>query len=254
VYPIKSAGGIRVASWPVDAFGLAFDRRWLVIDRSGRAVTQREQPRLALVRTEITDPLLRATAPDMPALELPLHPAPAVTTTVSVWDDLCEGQWLGPGPSDWFTRLLGTACSLVYMPETTRRPVDPDYAPAADRVSFADAFPFLMISEASLAALNERLPGPLPMNRFRPNLVLGGGAPHVEDTLGRFRIGAIELEAVKPCDRCVVTTTDQETARRGPEPLRTLATYRKVGSKVLFGQNLVHYTRGRLAVGERVSV
>jgi uncharacterized protein YcbX len=140
------------------------------------------------------------------------------------------------------------------MPESTHRPVDPTYAPAADRVSFADAYPFLMLSEASLAALNERLPRPVPMNRFRPNLVLEGGEPHVEDRLGRFRIGTLELEAVKPCDRCVITTTDQDTAERGPEPLRTLATYRKTGSKVLFGQNVVHYTAGRLTVGEQVTV
>ena len=119
-------------------------------------------------------------------------------------------------------------------------------------MSFADAFPFLLLSQESLAALNERLARPVPMNRFRPNLVVAGGAPHVEDTLRRFRIGDLELEVVKPCDRCVLTTTDQSTAERGPEPLRTLAAYRKVGSKVLFGQNVVHYTTGRLTVGEKV--
>jgi uncharacterized protein len=254
VYPIKSAGGFAVESWPVDSFGLQLDRRWMVIDQFGRAVTQREQPRLALVRTEITDGALRVTAPGMPALELALHPSPAVTTSATVWDDTCEARWLGKGPSDWFADLLGIPCSLVFMPETTRRPVDPGYAPAAERVSFADAFPFLLLSQESLAALNERLARPVPMNRFRPNLVVAGGAPHVEDTLRRFRIGDLELEVVKPCDRCVLTTTDQSTAERGPEPLRTLAAYRKVGSKVLFGQNVVHYTTGRLTVGEKVFV
>jgi len=254
VYPIKSAGGFAVRSWPVDSFGLQFDRRWMVIDQFGRAVTQREQPRMALVRTEITEVTLCVTAPGMRALELALHPSPAVTTSATVWDDTCEAQWLGQDPSDWFADLLKIPCSLVFMPRTTRRPVDPHYAPAAGRVSFADAFPFLLLSEESLAALNQRLARPVPMNRFRPNLVVAGGPPHVEDTLRRFRIGDLELEVVKPCDRCVLTTTDQSTAARGPEPLRTLAAYRKVGSKVLFGQNAVHYTTGRLTVGEKVSV
>ena len=254
VYPIKAAGGLAVDSWTVDAFGLQFDRRWLVVDGHGRAVTQREQPRLAMVRCEISDHALRVTAPAMPPLELALHPSPAVTTIVTVWDDICDAQWLGEAPSTWFTNLLGAPCSLVYMPESTRRPVDPAYAPAADRVSFADAFPLLMLSEASLAALNQRLPRPVPMNRFRPNLVLAGGEPHVEDRLGRFRLGTLDLEAVKPCDRCVVITNDQDSAERGPEPLRTLATYRKVGSKVLFGQNVVHYGTGRLTVGQQVTV
>jgi uncharacterized protein len=254
VYPIKSAGGFTAPSWPIDACGLEYDRRWMVVDRSSRAITQREQPRLALVRTQIADGALRVTAPGMRPLELSLDPSPAVVATATVWDDSCDAQWLGEGPSSWFATLLGISCSLVYMPETTRRSVDPDYAPDAERVSFADAFPFLLLSEESLAALNERLPRPVPMDRFRPNLVVAGGEAHVEDTLSRFRIGAVELEAVKPCDRCVLTTTDQATGERGPEPLRTLATYRKVGSKVLFGQNVVHYTTGRLTVGEKVSV
>ena len=254
VYPIKSAGGFGVSSWTVDAFGLEFDRRWMVVDARGRALTQREHPELALVHTAIADGKLQVSAPGRTPLTLPVRPSPAVSTTVTVWDDTCEAHWLGEGPGAWFTSLLGRPCSLVYMSESSLRPVDPDYAPAADRVSFADAFPFLLLSEASLEALNARLPTPIPMNRFRPNLVIGGGEPHVEDGLRQFRIGAVVLEGVKPCDRCVVTTTDQSTAQRGPEPLRTLATYRKVGGKVLFGQNVVHYTTGRLTVGEKVSV
>jgi hypothetical protein len=122
------------------------------------------------------------------------------------------------------------------------------------RVSFADAFPLLLISEESLADLNTRLPTRVPMNRFRPNLVIAGGEPHVEDRLTTFRIGRLEFKCVKPCDRCVVTTTDQATAERGPEPLRTLATYRKVDGKVLFGQNVVQLTTGRLRIGEPVRV
>jgi hypothetical protein len=140
------------------------------------------------------------------------------------------------------------------MPDPTVRPADPAYAPTGTRVSFADAFPFLLISEESLSDLNSRLTRPLPMNRFRPNLVIAGGEPYVEDTLERFAISGIAFRAVKPCGRCVVTTTDQETTERGVEPLRTLATYRKQGGEVMLGQNLVHLGTGRLTVGAPVLV
>ena len=254
VYPIKSAGGIAVSSWPVDDFGLRYDRRWLVVDDAGEALTQREHPRLALVRTAIEGDRLRVTYPGRAPLDLPLEPAPAVTTVATVWGDACASVWLGERAARWFAEAIGTSCSLVYMPASTVRPADPAYAPPGSRVSFADGFPFLLCSEASLAELNTRLPAPVPMNRFRPNLVIGGGTPFVEDGLAAFRIGELELEAVKPCDRCVLTTTDQDTGLRSHEPLRTLASFRKVGDKVLFGQNVLHRTTGRLTVGEAVQV
>lgn len=254
VYPVKSAGGFSVECWPVDDFGLRYDRRWMVVDREGAAVTQREHPRLALVRTAIADGRLRLSAPGRPPLDLPLEPAGAVTTTAMVWGDACASYWMGERAAGWFSGLLGTACSLVYMPAETRRPADPTYAPEGVRVSYADAFPFLLLSEESLTDLNTRLPAPVPMNRFRPNLVIAGGAPYAEDGLERFRLGSLDLAAVKPCARCVLTTTDQETAERGPEPLRTLARYRNVGGKVLFGQNLVHQGTGTLAVGDTLRV
>lgn len=254
VFPIKSAGGIAVRQWPVDDFGLRYDRRWMVVDRAGQALTQREHPRLALVRPEIVGERLRVAAPGLGVLELELDPAPAVPTTAEVWGDTCASWWMGETAAAWFTRLLGATCSLVYMPAETRRPADPDYAPPGVRVSYADAFPFLLISEESLADLNRRLPDPLPMNRFRPNLVVAGGGAYLEDALQRFWIGGIEFQAVKPCARCVLTTTDQDTADRGPEPLRTLATYRRVGGQVLFGRNLLHLGTGTLRVGDPVQM
>ena len=249
VYPIKSARGIPVQEWEVDSFGLRYDRRWMVVDRQGKHITQRTHSALALVRPAIDGDALRVTAPGMPALELLLHPEPSVTTTAIVWDDACEAAWTGERSAAWFSEALGTPCSLVHMPINTVRPADPAFAPPGVRVSFADAFPFLLISEESLEDLNARLPAPLPMNRFRPNLVIRGDGPYVEDSLGAFRFGEIEFRVVKPCDRCVVTTTDQETTERGVEPLRTLATYRKVGGEVMFGQNVVHLGTGRLSVG-----
>jgi len=254
VYPIKSAGGFAVESWPVDEFGLRYDRRWMVVDQQGQAVTQREYPRLALARSSIEGGRLRVAAAGRPPLDLPLQPAGAVTTTAVVWGDACVSSWMGERAARWFSDLLGFSCSLVYMPDETRRPADPEYAPAGVRVSYADAFPFLLISEESLADLNARLPDPVAMNRFRPNLVIAGGPAYVEDGLARFRIGGLELAAVKPCARCVLTTTDQATGLRGPEPLRTLATYRKANGQVLFGQNVVHRSPGRLTVGETLRV
>jgi len=250
VYPIKSAAGIAAETWPVDEFGLRHDRRWMLVDESGDALTQRDCPRLALVRPVIEGDRLFVTAPGSPPLDLPLAPPGAVTTMVTVWDDRCVAWWMGERAARWFSEAVGTTCSLVYMPDSTIRPADPAYAPPGVRVSFADGFPFLMISEASLDDLNRRLATPLPMNRFRPNLVIGGGDAFVEDGLRAFRIGALELEVVKPCARCVLTTTDQDTATRGPEPLRTLAAFRRSGGKVLFGQNVLHRSTGRLSVGE----
>jgi uncharacterized protein YcbX len=252
VYPIKSAGGLAPSAWEVDTFGLRHDRRWMVVGAGGRMLSQRTHPRLALVRPSIDREVLRVGAPGMPPLELPLAPRGPVVTMVGIWDDRCSAVWTGEQAAGWFSELLGADCSLVYMPESTFRPADPRYAAEATRVSFADAFPFLLLSEESLGDLNGRMPVPLPMNRFRPNLVVSGCGPYGEDAMSAFRIGAVRLRVVKPCDRCVITTTDQETGARGPEPLRTLATYRRSDGKVFFGQNVVHEGTGRLDVGGAV--
>lgn len=248
-YPVKSAAGIQVDSWEVDQFGLRYDRRWMVVDSRGLLVSQRTHPRLALVRPAVHGDRLVLHAPGASPLELSLSPAESVIVRATVWDDTCDAIWLGPGPARWFSEVLGSSCELVYMPDATVRPADPAYAGDGVRVSFADAFPFLVISEESLADLNSKLARPLPMNRFRPNLVITGGEPYVEDTLERFEACGIVFRGVKPCGRCVVTTTDQETTQRGVEPLRTLAKYRKQGGEVMFGQNVVHAGTGRLTVG-----
>jgi MOSC domain-containing protein len=252
IYPIKSARGIALDESQVDEFGLRYDRRWMVVDRSGQFLSQRSHARLALVVPSIRDGALRIDAPGMPTLETSLDPSPTVATRVTVWDDTCGATWLGEKAADWFSQFLGSACSLVHMATDVRRPADPVFAPEGVRVSFADGFPFLLISEASLADLNRRLDEPLPMNRFRPNLVVAGGDPYQEDGWTNIEIGGIGFRVVKPCGRCLVTTTDQNTGERGKEPLRTLATYRKRDGEVMFGQNVVHEGRGRLRVGDPV--
>lgn len=251
IYPIKSARGIALDECDVDQFGLRYDRRWMVVDHNGQFLTQRNHPRLALVVPNIRDGVLQIDAPGMPALELPVKPATSVLTRVTVWRQTCDATWVGETAAGWFSDFLGSACSLVYMDDEVVRPTNPAFAPGF-RVSFADGYPFLLISEASLDDLNRRLAEPLPMNRFRPNLVVAGGQPYQEDGWTRIRIGEIALRVVKPCERCVITTTDQTTAERGKEPLRALATYRKRDGEVMFGQNAVHQNTGHLRVGDSV--
>ena len=247
VYPVKSAGGIGVDRWPLDDFGLEFDRRWAVIDSTGVVLTQREYAGMALVRTAIGEAGLRLEAPGMPLLQLPLAGSGGSRLPVQIWDDTCEAERCAPEADEWWSALLGERCHLVRMPDDARRNAGPD------RVSFADAFSFLILSEASLDALNARLERPVPMNRFRPNLVVSGVSPHAEDEWSVVRIGGVELAITRACARCVMTTIDQAVASRATEPLRTLATYRRgPEGGVLFGQNARHLSRGTLAVGDPV--
>jgi len=264
VYPVKSLGGVPVQSATVDALGLVGDRRFMVVDDAGRFLTQRTLPRMALIRTALTSDSLQLTQEGRGSVTVPLAPDPAASLrTVSVWkSEGLQAEDAGDAAAAWLSDGLATRCRLVRIGSQFRRPVLKAAARAGDTVSFADAYPFLILSEASLADLNDRLAGrgeePLPMNRFRPNLVVTGCAPCAEDTWPRLQIGAVTFRAGGPCARCVVTTTDQATAERGKEPLRTLATYRRDAedpTEVNFGQNLIHETKaGVLRVGDEVRV
>jgi uncharacterized protein YcbX len=254
VYPIKSCGGIAAEEWDVDERGLRHDRRWMLVDEANQFISQRELPRMALIGVRIDPDGLVVSAPGMPSLQVLFLPPEGHLLRAQVWDDVVETLPVGGGADRWFERFLGVKCKLVYLPEESVRPVDRDYGRAGDQVGLADGFPFLLISESSLAELNARLEQPLPMDRFRPNLVVGGCDPYAEDGWRVVRIGSITLRVVKPCGRCAITTVDQRTATRGKEPLRTLATFRRSGTKVLFGQNLVHDGTGVLRAGDPVEV
>ena len=247
IYPVKSCRGIALDEAEVVVTGFAHDREWLVVDRSGAFMTQRDWPGLARVEVALTTDGLRLAAAGLPPLAVAAG-ADDGSRTVTIWGDRCVALSAGPGPAGWFSELLGASCELVRLPPSSERPVDPRFAAANDRVGFADAFPFLLLSEASLAGLNRRLERPLTMDRFRPNIVIDGCGPHAEDGWSRIAIGGVGFRVVKPCARCVITTIDQRTGERGREPLRTLATYRLVGHKILFGQNLVHEGRGTIRV------
>jgi uncharacterized protein YcbX len=250
LYPVKSLGGIAVTEAELDEFGLRDDRRWMVVDAAGRFHTQRWRPRLALVRPELTGEGVRLRAPGMPEVLVPR--GGGSTGGVAVWADICIAESCGADADMWISRFLGEACRIVYMPESTRRPIRRRREQALGRVGFADAYPFLLLSDASLAGLNARLDVPVPINRFRPNLVVSGVGAHAEDGWDRVRIGDVGFVVTKQCDRCVLTTIDQETAIGGVEPLRTLATYRKAKEGVMFGVYVAHAVRGRLSVGDVV--
>ncbi len=237
---------------------MADDRRWMVVDARGRFLTQREQPRLALVAAQPIPSGLRLETAGASPLKVALPPPEGEQLPVVVWRDTVAAVPAGAAADAWLSAVLGIACRLVHMPDPGRaRPVDPAFGRPGDHVSFADGFPLLVTTAASLADLNRRLPGPVPMNRFRPNLVVDGGGAWDEDRWSRIRIGSVAFRIVKDCARCAVTTVDQDTAVRSAdtEPLRTLATFRrKAGGRVIFGQNLVPEHEGAVRVGDAVEV
>jgi len=243
IYPVKSLGGISLKSAAVERRGLQYDRRWMLVDEQGTFLTQREISQMALLGTAIEPPHLVVFEKKNPVsrvlVPLEVMSGDLPQMMVEVWGDECAAQQMPPEISDWFSGVLGEKMYLVQMPDTTRRPADDRYAPPGHVVSFADGFPFLIIGQASLDDLNSRLAQPLPMSRFRPNFVFTGGQPFEEDGWSDFRIGDVAFRGVKPCARCIIPTTDQDTAARAAEPLKTLATYRQSGPKILFGQNVL---------------
>jgi uncharacterized protein len=249
VYPIKSCRGIRVQEWPVVARGFAADRRWMIVDARGQFVTQRELAQLALVNTALEADQLRLSAPGCPELVLPLTYETGEPRAVQVWEDRAAGIVHELG-SAWFSSYLEAPHELVYMPEQHQRQVNPARAKPGDIVSFADAYPFMVLSEASLADLNSRLDVPITIERFRPNIVIGDSEPFAEDGFARVRMGEISFRGPKRCERCVITTIDVQTGERGSEPLRTLAKYRLEDQKIWFGMNLIHDNIGVLRVGD----
>lgn len=249
VYPVKSFGGISLNESLVEGRGLQHDRRWMLVNDSGEFMTQRTDTRLALFRTQITHDGLIISDPNSSEIEVPFTLAGAVRT-VSVWKDTVEAVQVSEGIDDWFSARLDQRCSLVYMPDSTVRQPNLEYSVEGDRVGFADAFPILVIGEASLADLNGRLEEDLPMNRFRGNIIVSGWEPFEEDRFESLQIGNLKLRAVKPCGRCSVTATNQETGEVGIEPLKTLATYRRGEKNVLFGAYFIPENEAQISVGD----
>ncbi|MGV3539162.1 MAG: MOSC domain-containing protein [Rufibacter sp.] len=256
IYPIKSLGGISLSSAQVEERGLQYDRRWMLIDESGVFLTQRKLAQMALLQVAMGPDGLVVThkEKDLPPLHVPFETTSTRSLLVTVWEDICFAYIVSPEANAWFTHALGVDCRLVYMPDNSIRLIDPNYAKHNEKVSFADGYPFLIIGQESLNDLNSRLAEPVPMNRFRPTFVFTGGQPYDEETWKTFKIGDVLFYGAKPCGRCNVTTIDQATAQAGQEPLKTLAEYKKQGSKVIFGMNLIGLSTGVVNVGDRITV
>lgn len=255
VYPVKSCAGHELTRAELDARGIRDDRSWIVARDGGGMLTQREAPALALVQPALSAGGLALSAPGMEDLKVARTEEGRIQS-VDVWGDLCDGIDQGDDAAAWLGAYLDTPCRLLYFKPDFVRPVDPDYAARpGDQVGFADGFPLLVISEASLADLNARLETPLRMNRFRPNVVVADCPPYAEDTWKRVRAGDLEIDLVKPCGRCATTLVEQESGTPGKEPLRTLATYRKFDRPApSFGHNAVHRSPGVLEAGMAIQI
>lgn len=256
IYPVKSLGGISLPAASLTDRGFEYDRRWMLVDENNRFLSQREVPFMACLHVKLLNGhlvVINTNTSDFFYLT-PLPPLATETTMVTVWDDECHAQWVSTEADAWFSKQLDISCRLVYMPDSTLRRVDECYAHNKEITSFSDGYPLLMIGQASLDDLNGRLLNPLPINRFRPNIVFTGGLPFQEDDMKQFSIGDIRFLGVKPCARCVMTTIDQQTAVKAKEPLKTLSTYRMKDNKIYFGQNLLYQGHGTIRVGDAITI
>ena len=254
IYPIKSCKGISVDEITLDDRGPIHDRRWMLVHEDGTFITARTHHKLILVDVALQDDevIVSYSGEAGPALRVGAGEQECV-----IWNDEVVLQRGAQEASDWFSDLLGEPVQLMHMPASTERVVNPEYSPQRKLVTLADGYPLMLIGEGSLTALNQRLIAkdehPVPMKRFRPNVVVAGSAPHDEDKWKRVRIGDGMYDVVKPCERCAIPTIDTETGIAGKEPSRTLAEYRKRGSKIYFGQNLVHAGPATMRVNDAVS-
>lgn len=254
IHPVKGARGSDVDEMEFDDIGPRFDRRWMVVDADGVFISQRGTPELATVRAKVAGGALVLAAPGAGEVAAPVVPeGPRISARV--WDSQLDVRTASAEADAWLTALLGAPHRLVHIGADDERQTDPAYA-AGHRVGFADGYPALLVTDGSVEELGRRVGRPIPVERFRPNIVVAGGQPHEEDQWRRFAIGRLAFGGVKLCSRCKVTTIDQESGRRDRdrEPLRTLARYRHLKDKVYFGVNVVHHANGRIRVGDPVTV
>ncbi len=256
IYPVKALRGGSRAEMEVEPCGLVGDRRWMVVDGAGKFITQRTHASMAIIEAAATGFGVRLAAPGHSSLEVLFPGDDAETIDVTVWGNTLPARVASQVADMLLGDALGEPCRLVWMHDTAARPTDPAHAPEGSTVSFADAFPVLLCTTASLDALNGWLPSPITMGRFRPNLIVDGASAWDEDRWRRIRIGEVAFTVAKPSDRCIVTTIDPETGERPDktEPLRTLGRYRRDDRGVMFGQNLVPENAGRLRIGDAVEI
>ena len=253
IYPVKSLAGIDVSRFSLDDFGPKGDRRWMIVDGDNRFVTQRRLPQLVNVYTALQEGVVVIDVPGEGIFPLEVG---SDAVEVTVWRDQVVATAGADRAAEALSRYCGETLRLVYMPDSCFRRVDPGRVSAERRVGFADGFPLLVVNQSSLDELNSRLESPVDMRRFRPNIVVEGGAAWAEDTWRSVSVGESRLDLVKPCSRCVMTTVNPDTGEKdsATQPLKTLASYRKTRDGVIFGQNAVHQKPGVIAVGDKVTV
>lgn len=254
LYPVKSLAGFKVTDWPVDKNGLKYDRKWMLIDDEGKFLSQRRLSKMALIHTRIDAEYLILSSIGYPDIAVPLAESTGDQIPVTIWKDQCLAHHCNHEVDAWLTKVLEHSCRLVYHPDQATRQVDQAYALISDQTAYSDGFPFLIVSDASLHALNTAMSLNLDMLRFRPNLVVTGCQSYAEDTWRKISINDIGFRLPKPCSRCPVPGIDPETGISSKEPLATLAKLRQWQHKVYFGQNALHDQIGELRVGSRVTI
>jgi uncharacterized protein len=257
IYPVKSLGGIAVSAAQLTDRGFQYDRRWMLVDEQNQFLTQRQYPQMALLQTGITTNGIEVYHKNNPVerISIPLAADENEKYTVKIWDDWCEALTISKQINEWFSDMLQAPCRLVFMPDDALRKVDMRYAVhSTDITNFSDGYPLLVISQASLDDLNRRLESPLPMDRFRPNIVITGANPYEEDEMEEFIIGDMHFYGVKLCSRCMITTINQQSIVKGKEPLKTLATYRMMNNNIYFGQNILYNKTGIVKTGDPIRV
>lgn len=257
IYPIKSLKGIPLTEVDLCKTGFRLDRRWMLVGDDNRFISQRSSPELTLFNVHLEgDSIIVSLKQDAQnTLRINIEEHSSQKLNVQIWEDTCEAYRVSTEADDWFSERLNRSAKLVYMPDSTNRKVDPEYTVTEDdSTSFADAYPILMISEASLELLNSKLTIPIGFDRFRPNMVVTGMQAHMEDDIASFKINNIEFYGVKPCVRCIMTTIDQKNGVAGKEPLKTLSTYRERNNKIYFGQNVIGPHSGNIKIGDSLQI
>ncbi|MBT4078296.1 MAG: MOSC domain-containing protein [Gammaproteobacteria bacterium] len=255
VYPIKSCQGIDLGSIELTDTGFKYDRHWMLVDKQGNFLSQRKFPKMARIKTALTDNSLIVSSDEISStLEIPLQNNSSKKIGVNIWKDQCSATVVSLQASSWFSVFLGIPCDLVFLADSEHRLVDPDYAKNKQRVGFADGFPLLVMTLSTAKLLSNKLGEKIDINRFRANIVIDGCNAHEEDLWSKITVNNIDILLAKPCSRCIITSINQQSAEKHPTLLKTLASYRRIDGKVFVGQNGLHQSNGILTVGEDVLV
>ncbi|MEM9895012.1 MAG: MOSC N-terminal beta barrel domain-containing protein [Bacteroidota bacterium] len=253
IYPVKSLLGIAVDQAEVRERGFVGDRRWMIVDKRNVALTQRTHPILSQISVDLDNDGIHLSY-NGSSIRLTETTSVGKHIEVEIWGDKVTAITASASQNRWISEIVGDPCQFVFMSETAVRRVSMKYARNDEEVSFADGAPYLLIGQSSLADLNDRLEIPVPMNRFRPNIVIAGSEAYEEDTWQDFNIGGVSFYGTHTCKRCVFTTVDQETGIRGKEPVKTLSTYRKQGNQIAFGLNVNSIGTGKVQIGDSLTI